>query len=137
MNDSRIIVINSEDKIHYFKNFVEKAMPDVQEDIKEQIEMLRQDEINVMDEEKANYCWCIRQIYRIQKGFISAINALKSKKYEEAWCILDRVDIGISNLENKKCHLGKNGELVDHHIIHMKKKKLYANRYVGTFGTWK
>lgn len=39
MNDSRIIVINSEDKIHYFKNFVEKAMPDVQEDIKEQIDL--------------------------------------------------------------------------------------------------
>lgn len=39
MNDSRIIVINSDDKIHYFKNFVEKAMPDVQEDIKEQIDL--------------------------------------------------------------------------------------------------
>lgn len=39
MDDSRIIVINSEDKIHYFKNFVEKAMPDVQEDIKEQIDL--------------------------------------------------------------------------------------------------
>lgn len=39
MNDSRIIVINSEDKIHYFKNFVEKAMPDVQEDVKEQIDL--------------------------------------------------------------------------------------------------
>ena len=39
MNDSRIIVINSEDKIHYFKNFVEKAMPDIQEDIKEQIDL--------------------------------------------------------------------------------------------------
>lgn len=39
MNDSRIIVINSEDKIYYFKNFVEKAMPDIQEDIKEQIDL--------------------------------------------------------------------------------------------------
>lgn len=39
MDDSRIIVINSQDKIHYFKNFVEKAMPDVQADIKEQIDL--------------------------------------------------------------------------------------------------
>jgi hypothetical protein len=39
MNDTRIIVINSDDKIHYFKNFVEKAMPDVQEDVKEQIDL--------------------------------------------------------------------------------------------------
>ena len=39
MDDSRIIVINSEDKVHYFKNFVEKAMPDVQADIKEQMDL--------------------------------------------------------------------------------------------------
>ena len=39
MDDSRIIVINSQDKIHYFKNFVEKTMPDVQADIKEQIDL--------------------------------------------------------------------------------------------------
>ena len=39
MDDTRIIVVNSDDKIHYFKNFVEKAMPDVQEDVKEQIDL--------------------------------------------------------------------------------------------------
>lgn len=39
MNDSRVIVINSEDKIHYFKNFVEKAMPDVQSNVKEQMDL--------------------------------------------------------------------------------------------------
>ena len=39
MDDSRIIVISSNDKIHYFKNFVEKAMPDIQEDVKEKIDI--------------------------------------------------------------------------------------------------
>ena len=39
LNDSRIIVINSDDQIHYFRNFVEKAMPNIQEDMKEQIEL--------------------------------------------------------------------------------------------------
>lgn len=39
MDDSRIIVISSDDKIHYFKNFVEKAMPDIQEDVKEKIDI--------------------------------------------------------------------------------------------------
>jgi hypothetical protein len=39
MDDSRIIVINSDDKIHYFKNFVEKAMPEIQEDVKEKIDL--------------------------------------------------------------------------------------------------
>lgn len=39
MDDSRVIVINSDDKIHYFKNFVEKAMPEIQEDVKEKIDL--------------------------------------------------------------------------------------------------
>ena len=53
MDDSRIIVINSEDKIHYFKNFVEKAMPDVQADIKEKMELpLVSELIKVFEGEK-------------------------------------------------------------------------------------
>ena len=284
----RICFLKGEDMtLAEIENYLSEKHSRLDESIEEQIEMLRQDAINAMDEEKANYCWCIRHIYRIQKGFISAINALKSQKYEDAWCILEEVDIGISNFENnfdvsqqndkyhllfvkkiipeyqklfpyryffsrecvikkeecsicgkeislrqrcghktgklymgelclrnvtdmefkavsivtdpfdkytylklpnkeynygmldhlmaevdspyedfyietikvkndeyknigrndlcpcgsgkkyKKCHLGKNGELIDHHIIHMKKKKLCANKYVGTFGTWK
>ena len=39
IDDNRIIVINSEDKIHYFKNFVEKIMPDIREDIKESMDI--------------------------------------------------------------------------------------------------
>lgn len=38
-NDSRIWVINSEDKIHYFDNFVRKLLPDIQDDIKERIDL--------------------------------------------------------------------------------------------------
>ena len=37
MNDSRIVVINSDDKIHYFNNFVSRAMPDIQDDMKEKL----------------------------------------------------------------------------------------------------
>lgn len=39
LDDSRIIVINSDDKIHYFKNFVEKALPDVHPDVMEAMEL--------------------------------------------------------------------------------------------------
>ena len=39
MNDKRIIVIYSDDKIQYFKNFVSKAMPDAQENNKEMVSL--------------------------------------------------------------------------------------------------
>lgn len=39
VNDSRIWVINSDDKIHYFENFVRNLLPDIQDDIKERIDL--------------------------------------------------------------------------------------------------
>lgn len=39
LDDKRVIVINSDDKIHYFNNFVNKAMPEIQESIKETVDM--------------------------------------------------------------------------------------------------
>lgn len=39
IGDSRITIINSEDKIHYFKNIVEEILPFVHPDIKEELEM--------------------------------------------------------------------------------------------------
>ena len=39
LDDKRIIVINSDDKIHYFKNFVDKVMPEQSINTKEMIDM--------------------------------------------------------------------------------------------------
>lgn len=70
------------------------------DNVGEKIEELRQNAISQQNEELANYCWCLRQIYWLQKEFVWAVNALKRKKYEDAWCAFDRADIGLSNLEN-------------------------------------
>lgn len=39
LGDSRITVYNSDDKIHYFKNFVEKALPPIHPDVVEEMEL--------------------------------------------------------------------------------------------------
>ncbi len=64
------------------------------------IEELRQKAIDCQNEDEANYCWCLKQIYKIQNEFISSVNALKKQKYENAWCMLDRADIELGFLEN-------------------------------------
>ena len=51
------------------------------------------------NEDQANYFWCLKRIFIIQSGFVSAINALQYKKYEEAWRTLDNIDIDLSELE--------------------------------------
>lgn len=63
------------------------------------IEKLRQNAISKQLEDEANYYWCLMQIYRIQKGYISAIKSLKNQKYEDAWRLLDYVDIELRYLE--------------------------------------
>ena len=37
--------------------------------IGEEIEILRQESIAEKNEDQANYCWCLMQIFRVQKGF--------------------------------------------------------------------
>ena len=57
LGDNRITVINSDDKIHYFKNFVEKALPSIHPDIEEKIQqhpaeqLIKQFELEEDDDE--------------------------------------------------------------------------------------
>ena len=45
LNDSRITVINSEDKIHYFKNIVELVLPTIHPDVVEEFQMQPSNEL--------------------------------------------------------------------------------------------
>lgn len=65
-----------------------------------EIDQFRKKAINDQDEPKANYYWCVLQIYKIQRGFLAAIEALKTQKYEDAWRIFDHTDIELSYLES-------------------------------------
>lgn len=52
-NDNRIIVINSSDKIHYFKNVIEYILPNIHQDIEEELDIKRQyDNISRIDGSK-------------------------------------------------------------------------------------
>jgi len=81
--------------------------------VRDEIDRLRQEAIGRQDEEQANYCWCLMQIYNIKKGFLLAIDDLKNKKYESAWKTFDNIDIELEILEenydisqeNDKFHL--------------------------------
>lgn len=86
--------------IKEIENYLSQKRTSLEDSIGVEIEELRQKAISQQCEEQANYCWCLKQIYHLQKGFISAVNSLKSRDYEDAWCTFDRVDIGLSNLEN-------------------------------------
>lgn len=86
----------------------------------EAIEELRKAAILEQNEKWANYYWCLKQIFLIQKRFVLAVNNLKNGKYEDAWCIFDQVDIDLGFLEinfdisqeNDKFHLFFIGKMI-------------------------
>ena len=82
------------------ENYLSKKNIQLDSAIGEQLERLRHEAIAAKNEVQANYYWCLRQIYKIQKGYVSAINALKEEKYEDAWLMFDHTDIDLSNLES-------------------------------------
>lgn len=88
--------------------------------VKEQIEKARLTAIAENNEEKANYFWCLRQIYIIQHGFLCAFEYLSNKQYEDAWNKFDTIDMEIGFLEenfsidydNDKFHLAFIGRII-------------------------
>lgn len=66
----------------------------------EEIDNFRLKAIEIQDESNANYFWCLSQIFRIQKMFLSAVSFLKNQHFENAWNSLEQIDIKIGYLEN-------------------------------------
>lgn len=63
------------------------------------IEANRLDAIAARDEKVANNFWRLKEIYFVQKQFLSAITSLRNKEHETAWNQLDRADIALGFLE--------------------------------------
>jgi len=50
------------------------------------------------DQSLAKRIWCLEQILSIQDKFIAAFFQMKAEGYYEAWCLLERVELGLQFL---------------------------------------
>lgn len=80
------------------KEYLSKLHLEFDDNIK--VELLRIKEAAILKENEplANEVWCIEQVYKIQKLYVSMYNNLKQKQYKEAWYNLERIDIELSFL---------------------------------------
>lgn len=85
--------------ISELETYLEKLNEKISPDIGVEIKMQKKQAASMGDENKANYLWCLYQIYLIQKNYTDAFWNMKNKRYEEAWMQLDRADIELSFLE--------------------------------------
>lgn len=70
----------------------------LEQSVYDQIQDALDNAISDNNEEVANYYWCLKAIFMIQKTFLMAFNEMKAEKYEEAWRNLDSADIMLSGL---------------------------------------
>lgn len=63
-----------------------------------ELERLKEEAIAAKNELTANTCWCYKKIFHIQEKYVIIFNYLKNKKYEDAWNLLEQVEIAIGTL---------------------------------------
>lgn len=83
-----------------FEAYLSTKRTSMDASIKEEINQARISAIEEKDEEKANYCWCLRQIFTIQNGFLCVYDYLRNKNFVDAWTKLDHIDIELGFLED-------------------------------------
>ena len=78
----------------YLQNFHLELNNEVLQELKKQ----KQSAIFNQEEALANELWCLIEVYNIQKNYLTMFQLLKSSKYEEAWRLMEIIDISMGNL---------------------------------------
>ena len=117
--------------INDIEDYLARKNLHLESSIAEEIEYFRLDAINRQDEESANHCWCLRQIYTIQKHFLSAVSSLFEKQFENAWMAFDSADIALGYLE---LNFDLDSAVHDYNILFINRmikryQKLFPYRY--------
>ena len=87
-------------KLEEIEKYLSNKNTKIDSDVANEIEKHRKTAIQDSNEDKANHCWCLAQILKIQVNYVSAVQYLKNKEYEKAWLDFDLADTNISLLEN-------------------------------------
>jgi len=60
--------------------------------------LLKKEAVRSQKQDDAKMYWCFEQILIVQNAFIKAFFQLKDKQYYDAWCTLEKVEIGLHSL---------------------------------------
>lgn len=82
------------------ENYLSNRNLILDEEIYNIIDNLRLKAISEKNEDEANYLWCLRQIFIIQKNFLFTFRSLQNEEYKNAWLSFDSADIELGMLEN-------------------------------------
>lgn len=64
------------------------------------LKRVKADAVAQNEQQSAKTIWCLEQILEIQNKYLIAFTQLKSEKYYDGWCTLERVEITLNSLEH-------------------------------------
>lgn len=82
------------------ENYLIKTRLNFDSSVLDKIVSLKEKAIVHENEEEANYYWLLEHIFVVKAMFINTFSKIRSKDYENAWNLLDKIDIFISQLIN-------------------------------------
>lgn len=71
----------------------------VENRVVELLKEMKADAVDADKQEQAKQIWCYEQILKIQNKYIQAFDEIKNGDFYSAWCLLERVEIGVLGLE--------------------------------------
>lgn len=67
-------------------------------EVMNQLKSLKELEVSQNNQSAAKEIWCLEQVYKVIRHFLSAYKKLHDKKHFDAWCEFDRAEIELSFL---------------------------------------
>lgn len=95
--------VNNLDEIRQYLNAVAFTIKtesvDESDEIKKVLKAIKDEYVINGNQDKAKLVWIYERILNIQQNYIKAFRLLKAKKYYDAWCLFERVEIELSHLK--------------------------------------
>ncbi|MFI3214854.1 MAG: SEC-C metal-binding domain-containing protein [Eubacteriales bacterium] len=80
------------------KEYLQEFHLELNESVLNGLEKNKESAIHDKNENLANELWCLIETYKIQQKYICMFNELKKGNYENAWSLLEKIDITMGNL---------------------------------------
>lgn len=80
------------------KEYLQVFHLEMNEEVLLELEHKKKNAIKNRNELLANELWCLIEVYKVHKQYLSMFKLLKQGKYENAWNLLELIDISLGNL---------------------------------------
>lgn len=112
-------------QLYEIKEYLQQQHLEFKDSIVDDLNKLKQKAVSDSNELLANEIWCLQEIYKIQKTYISIYNQLKVGKYFDGWLLLDQIDISF-------CFLRQNFEY-ENNLFNLQFIERIIKQYEKTF----